>query len=284
MILNYLNQSYPLVENRWKIILPISVFVCLFMVVFQPFGLNDYSGPNKYFTLGGYRLVTLLVLLFDLYLIPTLLPGLLKEETWTVWKELLFLLWILFSIGLANLFYTSFFFHLRLSLTNIVIVQLFTLSIGIIPITILTIVKQNYLNRRNRISADQLSAGIGHRQHPQATGSQVLFASDNGKDEIRVAIPDLLVVDSEGNYITISYLLDGKPQSVLLRNTLSYAEKVVSSNPVVFKCHRSYLVNLDQITKVNGNSQGYRLIIPGVSIEIPVSRGNSTRLKELLSI
>lgn len=254
------------------------------MIVFQPFGLDDYSGSYKYLTLGGYGLVTLLVLLVDLYLIPVLLPGLLKEEQWMVWKELLFLLWILFTIGLANLFYTSFFFHLSLSLKSIVVVQLFTLSIGVIPITILTIFKQNYLNRRNRLSADKLSAGIGQRHHQQETGSQVLFASDNGKDEIRIAIPDLLVVDSEGNYITVTYLLEGKPQSVLLRNTLSYAEKVVSSHPVLFKCHRSYLVNLDRITKVNGNSQGYRLVIPGVSVEIPVSRSNSTRLKDLLSI
>jgi len=254
------------------------------MVIFQPFGLDDYTGPDKFFILAGYGLITFIVLLFDLFLIPAILPGYMHEETWRVWKELLFLLWILFTIGLANIFYTSFFFHLRLSLTSILIVQLFTLSIGIIPITILTILKQNYLHRRNRIRADQLSASIGHRQHQPTNGSQVFLASDNGKDEIRVAIPDLLVVDSEGNYITVTYLLDGKPQTSLLRNTLSYAEKVVSSYPEIFKCHRSYLVNLNHITKINGNSQGYRLVVPGVPTEIPVSRGNSARLKELLSI
>jgi len=254
------------------------------MVIFQPFGLAGYSEYDKLLLLSGYGFVTFLVLCLNLFLIPGIFSFFFQETKWTIWKELLFLLWILFTIGLGNLFYTSAFFNLRLTFSSVLTIQLFTLSIGIIPITTITIVKHNYLNRRNRLSADQLSAGIGHRQHQPANGSQILLASDNGKDEIRIAIPDLLVVDSDGNYITVTYLLDGKSRSVLLRNTLFYAEKVVSPYPEIFKCHRSYLVNLDRITKVNGNSQGYRLVIHGVSKEIPVSRGNSARLKELLSM
>jgi len=283
LILNYLQQRYPVVNNRWKIILPISLFICLFMVIFQPFGLTDYAGSDKYVILAGYGLITFLVLLFDLFLIPALLPAFFKEENWTVWKELLFLLWILFTIGLGNLFYTSFFFHLRLSLTSIVTIQLFTLAIGIIPITTLTIVKQNFLHRKHRLNADQLSSTLSRRKPAEETFPQVRFTSDNGKDEITLAISDLLVIDAEGNYITVYYLHEGNPISVLLRNTLSYAETVISSFPVILKCHRSYLVNLDRITKVSGNSQGYRLVVDGVPDEIPVSRSHAGRLKELLS-
>lgn len=283
MILKYLNQSYPLVENRWKIILPITAFVGFFMVIFQPFGLSGYIGENKYLLLAGYGLVTFLLLLFDLILIPALVPGFFREKTWTVWKELLFLLWILFTIGLGNLLYTSCFFHLNLSLHSILVVQLFTLAIGIIPITTITIVKQNFLNRKNRIGANQLSEIVTVRTQTELEGDVVRFVSDNEKDEIAIRVSDLLLIDAEGNYITVYYLKNGIPSSSLLRNTLLYAEGIVAAYPEIFKCHRSFLVNLDKIKKVNGNSQGYRLVIPGIPEEVPVSRSSAGRLKELLS-
>lgn len=283
MILKYLLQSYPMVENRWRIVLPISAFICLFMVIFQPFGLSAYKSPDKYIVLAGYGLVTFLILIFNLFLIPAILPSFFKEKTYVVWKELLFFLWILFTIGLGNLIYTSLFFHLRLTFSSVLTIQLFTLAIGVIPITIITIVKQNYLYRKYSMTADQLSSALHPQKVSETLTSSATFMSDNGKDELSIPVSDLLAIDAERNYITIFYLTSGKPHSALLRNTLSYAEEVVSSYPGIFKCHRSFLVNIDWIVKVNGNSQGYRLVIDGVPDEIPVSRGNASRLKELLS-
>jgi len=231
----------------------------------------------------GYGAVTFLVLLFDLFLIPALFRHAFRDENWKVWKELLFLLFILFTIGLANQLYTSWLYPMTLTWANTIVFQVFTMAIGIIPITTLTIVKQNYLHRKNRIGAEQLSASIQPRTTKQETISDVHFASDNGKDEISIPVADLLAVNAEGNYITVFYTKDEKPYSNLLRNTLAYAEKAVSSNPAIFKCHRSYLVNLDRVTKVTGNSQGYRLVLDGALEKIPVSRSNAARLKEFLS-
>ncbi|MFC2101647.1 LytTR family DNA-binding domain-containing protein [Bacteroidota bacterium] len=283
MILKYLKQSYPLVENRWKIILPITAFVGFFMVIFQPFGLSGYLGEYKYLLLAGYGLVTFLLLLLNLFLIPAFSPSFFKEKSWKIWKELLFLLWIIITIGLGNLYYTSLFFHIRFSFSSVLTVELFTLAIGIIPITTITIVKQNYLNRKNRIGANQLSEIVTDRKQSDLQGDVVQFVSDNEKDEISIRVADLLLVDAEGNYITVYYLKNGSPTSSLLRNTLLYAELVVAAYPEIFKCHRSFLVNLYRIQKVNGNSQGYRLVIPGIPEEVPVSRSNAGRLKELLS-
>ena len=39
-ILEYLRKPYPLNLNRWGIIIVISLFVSVFMLVFQPFGLH----------------------------------------------------------------------------------------------------------------------------------------------------------------------------------------------------------------------------------------------------
>ncbi len=48
MIREYLKQPYPLHANKWRLILFISIFVGLFMLVFQPFGLSQVTGEFRY--------------------------------------------------------------------------------------------------------------------------------------------------------------------------------------------------------------------------------------------
>lgn len=231
----------------------------------------------------GYGLVTFLILVIDLYFLPILFPMAFKESTWTVWKEILILLWILFSIGLGNLLYTNILLSYPLSFTSILIFQIDTLVIGIIPITTLTIVKQNYLNRKNRLSAEDLSSHLPPHKPFQSQHEIILLSSENGKEKIEVAIRDLIAISSDGNYITVYYQANGNPASILLRNTLQYAETKLVANTPFFKCHRSYLINTSHIIKVKGNSQGYRLVLQNLDEEIPVSRSNSSAMKQLFN-
>ena len=56
----------------------------------------------------------------------------------------------------------------------------------------------------------------------------------------------------------------------------------VSSAPFIVRCHRAFLVNLHQVVKVDGNSQGYRLRLEGCTEEVPVSRGYAKCVKALI--
>lgn len=281
-ILNYLRQRYPIVENQWKVILPVSLFIGLFMVIFQPFGLLTYSGANKLLILAGYGLVTFIILLFDLFLIPWIFPEYFRVKNWKVWKELLHLLFILFTIGLGNLFYSSLVFTIPFSFNAIVTIQLFTLAIGIIPIATLTILKQNYLEKRNREGAEALSSGLSSHPGTQDPGRIIRFSSDNEKEIMEIPVVNLIQIQSDGNYITVFYFKEGRVQSTLLRNTLKSVEHLIGPFPRLFKCHRSFIVNLDRITRIKGNSQGYQLVMEGCDEEVPVSRSNIPALKSAL--
>jgi len=74
MILKYLRQEYPITTNRWQIIIPISLFVSFFMLIFQPFGLDEYQGKYQVLLLAGYGFVTLvfLSLTFFFFLLSSL--------------------------------------------------------------------------------------------------------------------------------------------------------------------------------------------------------------------
>jgi len=283
IISKYLSQRYPLEENTWKIIIPISVFIGLFMIIFQPFGLDDLILKYKVFKLAGYGLVTFFVLIINLVLIPRLFPVRFKEEKWTVLREILFLLWILFTVGLGNLLYSSLTMGFTLTTGNLLIFQAYTLAVGIIPVTVLTMIKQNYLNRKNRESARVITSSIKEHQIYHGMEREIRISSENEKEYAVMAVQDLLFIKSDGNYITVGYLKSGKITRTLLRNTMKYAVDLLEPYPFLFQCHRSWLVNLHRISEVLGNSQGLRIIIDGFGEEIPVARKIMTGFRQAIA-
>jgi len=80
LIRKYLIQRYPLEENKWKIIIPISLFVAFFIIIFQPFGLDEWPSDYKYLFFSGYGLVTFIILVINLWILPALFPKSFCEE------------------------------------------------------------------------------------------------------------------------------------------------------------------------------------------------------------
>lgn len=278
-----LSQPYPYEEKKWKIILPISFFIALFMVIFQPFGLSEVESPYKFFILAGYGGVTFLVLVINMIVIPAMFPIAFSDEKWTVLKEILFLLWILFTLGLGNFLYSSWTIGFNLSLRNILIFQAFTVAVGIIPITTIILIKQSYLRRRNESSAGIISSALGSREKDASGGDRIRLASDTEREEVSLLLNELLFIKSEGNYITVAFLRNGRVERVLLRNTLKYAAGVLSDHPSVFQCHRSWMVNLGRISRVTGNSLGLKIEMPPVEEDIPVAREQIPEFRELVA-
>ena len=278
-----LSQPYPYEEKKWRIILPISFFIALFIVIFQPFGLSEIASPGKFFILVGYGGVTFILLVFNLIAIPALFPVTFSDEKWTVVKEMLFLLWILFTLGLGNFLYSSWTLGFTLSLRNILIFQAFTLAIGIIPITSIILIKQAWLRRRNESSAGIISSALETRESNASGGDRIRLASDNEKEEVELLLRDLLFIKSDGNYITVAFLRNGRMEKVLLRNTLKYAAGVLSAYPSVYQCHRSWMVNLGRIRRVTGNSLGLKIEMDPVEEDIPVAREQVQEFRDLVA-
>jgi DNA-binding LytR/AlgR family response regulator len=50
-----------------------------------------------------------------------------------------------------------------------------------------------------------------------------------------------------------------------------------------YRCHRSYLVNLNYIRHISGNATGYKLHLEGVNDLIPVSRNLNNEIIEKIN-
>ena len=75
-------------------------------------------------------------------------------------------------------------------------------------------------------------------------------------------------------------ILTDKMQQKLVRATMKQAEEAVAACPFIVRCHRAFLVNIHTVVKVDGNSQGYRLLVSGIEEEIPVSRAYAKQVKD----
>ncbi|MGM0504848.1 MAG: LytTR family transcriptional regulator DNA-binding domain-containing protein [Bacteroidota bacterium] len=268
---NYLNQPFPKLTSRWKLIITISLFVAIFLIIFQPFGIHLIQ--NKILILSGYGLVTFLVLFINLIVVEHLFPKTFSEKKWTIGKEFLWLLWIIFCIGLGNALYTNYLFdYFRFNLMFFVQFQLITLTIGLIPTSILIITKQKYLLQRNIKSAQQLNNDLKEGQTGIFSDSLVRIYSDNERDYIEFNPNDFYFIESSGNYIEIYITENNQLIRKTLRCTLKRAMFFLKNISEIVRCHRAYIVNSAKITSAKGNSQGLKLHLDHCETEVPVSR------------
>ena len=71
--------------------------------------------------------------------------------------------------------------------------------------------------------------------------------------------------------LPINNLLYIEAQKTELRSTLTALKDDLPYDNI-FQCHRSFLVNINNITSAKGNSNGYQLHLLGCEDIIPVSR------------
>jgi len=52
--------------------------------------------------------------------------------------------------------------------------------------------------------------------------------------------------------------------------------------PGIYRCHRSFLVNLSNIKTVTGNSNGFKIHFKNYNKHVPVSRSYTNEFKKLI--
>ena len=110
----------------------------------------------------------------------------------------------------------------------------------------------------------------------------VLLVADNGKDRLEVQLSDLMYIESVGNYVQATYCQEKKIAKLLLRGTIKRMEEATQQLLSLVKCHTAFIVNLDHVETVKGNSQELRIVLKNVDVEIPVSRNNAQKIKNSL--
>ena len=277
--MNIFNKPYPFNDDlkyNTKIIFFTSIGVFVFLFLFQPFDISLMPTKEKYTLIAGFAFVTFLSLSLNLLIIPSLFSKILSSSEWNIKKEILWNLWILFTI-LGGYFLLNNSIGAMKFGFNLVIKLLLT---AVIPISALIIVNHNKMLRSHLKLADELNKKLKDNKSIQE--KIVHFNSDYQKDSLAVKVSLLLFIRSANNYIEVFWKEGELIKNQMVRCSLITAEEILKEHKFIFKCHRSYVVNINYIDKIEGNSQGYRLFFDNINFPIPVSKSSVSKLQELI--
>lgn len=268
-MLHFLNKPYPFnddLKHNAKVILFISVGVLVFLLLFQPIGIGYFSKKELFYLVAGFTASTFLVLTLNLIVLPSLLPTLFNSSKWDIKREIIWNIWILLVISICNLlFYSILFGIIDMHFLDIVKIIL----LGFIPVAVLITINHNRLLRSYLKSAQLLNKKLVEKKEQR--NKLIHFESEYKNDEITLKPDSIFLIKSADNYIELYYERGGIPHKHIIRSTLKNAEMATNEFDFFFRCHRSYIVNINHIKEVQGNSQGYKLYFENIDFPVLVS-------------
>ena len=144
-------------------------------------------------------------------------------------------------------------------------------GITIIPLFFIIIYLEKVLLRKHIQLAGLLSNRI-HSAPVADSADMVEIYSDRSKDILKISASDFLMIEAAGNYAKVLYSENNKIKTTLILATMKLLESQLAAHTQFNRCHKSYIVNLKKVSKVHGNSHGYKLEISGIEEQVPVSR------------
>ncbi|HCS21543.1 MAG TPA: hypothetical protein DIW47_13450 [Bacteroidetes bacterium] len=277
----FLKQLYPFNASIRKQLIRaglFGLFIFLFLWLFQPFGLQEYQNHYKHLHLLGYGVITPAIMLGSHLIFTLFFPAWYQRSNWTTGKNILYVLWVFFAIGTGNWLYSLYLGFWDFSLHVFLIFQGMTLVIGVFPITFSTFI---VYQSRLKIALNEARL-LNQNLHPteESTVKQfILIPSQNKSENLSVELDSLLYIKAMENYVEVGLV----NKKVLLRNSLTATEDALKDIPILKRCHRSFLVNLQNIASFSGNAQGLSLRLKSETAEdIPVSRTYVAQIKAAL--
>lgn len=279
-MLKFLNKSYPFnddLRHNAKIIFFISIGILVFLLLFQPIDYSSYSNKDIFYLITGFAASTFLTLSLNLIVLPSFFQKVFVQHKWTIKKEIIWDIWILFSISASNfLFYAKLFGVIDFSFSVIGRILL----LGFLPVAVLIVINQDRLLRSHLKSAMRLNQKL--KENRQQKEKLISFESEYKKDSLTIKLDSLILIRSADNYIEVFYKSNGDIKNQMVRSPLSRAEQTLTDYDFMFRCHRAFIVNIHYIEEITGSSQGYKLQFEKIDFPVLVSQKYISEFKKLI--
>lgn len=259
-----LRKNLPLVNLKTSLLEAafFGFFTFFFLLVFQPFGTYSYMNANKALLLMAYGGICLIAHFFIRVVVYVW-----KVAHWSLKKELSVLV---SSFFLSCIF--SFIYHQQViaeepALSHLVSFSLMSFSVSIFPLAAILWNKHEKFKEEKKVG------------EVQADG-YLLLKGMNKEEVYSFNKEEVLFLKVEGNYISVSFMKEGKVQRIMLRNTLKNLRAQLPASFI--NCHRSFLVQLcrfDKIKRIEGKPM---LVGHHHDQKVPVSASYLSDIKKAL--
>ena len=234
----------------------------MFLYLLQPFGISQYRG-NTFLMCLGFCVMTIFVQWLCAFLFFK--RPLRKDVPITNGYIILYSIAIELAMAISMTLYAAFFFQMPLTWRLFSIFFYWTFLVWVIVTAIFTLL--NY----NRMLNNRLEEMIKKTTDEQEDVIITLHDQNLRGTDLTLPINNLLYIEARKNNVCVCYIKEGRLQKTELRSTLTALKDDLPYDNV-FQCHRSFLVNVNNIVSAKGNSNGYQLLLTGCEDIIPVSR------------
>ena len=113
-----------------------------------------------------------------------------------------------------------------------------------------------------------------------ASNESIVIRDSYGRDGVISNLENLILMKSCDNYVDVSYLDDeGRLRTKLIRTSLKKLEQQL---PSFFRCHQSYLINMDCVRAVERRDKRHFVTLGQYPGLIPVARSKVSTLRDLV--
>lgn len=258
-------------QNSINLILWTAFFALVFINIYKPFNSPSWYTVSefKFFVFSSLVILTgvLVVVISRIILYRW---G--RNHEVTVGK---YAIWILLEIFFMSLFYTIYTLSLnpqREYLAAFKESAINTSLVLLLPYFVLHLFF-SYQEKGKRLQ--ELEEG-----HADTYKKQEVISFYDEKNELRLSVKreHLLYLESADNYVCVWYLNKGQLAKFMLRNSLKNMEEHLADTDVL-RCHRSYMVNFDQVKVLRRGKDGVYLELGIEKVpDIPISKTYSDKV------
>jgi len=263
----------PSLKTYSLIGLIIGVSISFILIVFQPFGTDQFTHPNKTLILLGYGTVsTVAVTIY--YVISIYIVNKRLESKWNILYEAMDLFLCLILSMLATYLYFCLVFDVGLSMSGMMGFLSVAVAVSFLP----TLGVFIYLFKEYRgVIRSIMTISKDSVDHPKIT-----LQGTNKKESLTLDLESLRYIKSDDNYVII-YLFDGeKEQRHMIRSTLKLMLEQLD-HKMFYQGHRSYIINLNSVVGLEGNKNSAKVLLSDTSKSVPVSRSQYDHIRSMVS-
>lgn len=208
-------------------------------------------------------LIAFFTLLFSISLMIYGEKKLLNVSEETKYKVFIYFLVALFT---STIFFESLLFIIfnLFSLNFLLSMSLIVLASFIVPFYLLLLVVERLLLKHMENMSKVLTNNIAQiKQNIVPKEDSVTILSERTRGKITFSVKDLVAIEAQGNYCMFYLMRKQTIVRKLLHTTMKSLETQLAPYSQIVRCHKSFLVNIHQISHVMGNSRGYTFHFSG---------------------
>lgn len=258
-------------SNIVRLILFTALFALVFINIYKPFSSSNWYAVSefKFFVFSSLIILTG-VLVVVLSRIVMYYWG--RKHAISTYG---YGIWIVLEIFFMSLFYTIYTLALNPERE-----YLNVFKESVINTSLVLLLPYSVLHFYFSYQEKERQLHLLEENRSEAAMKQNVFSFYDEKNELRLSVKrsNLLYLESADNYVCIWYLNKEQLTKFMLRNSLKVIEESLAETNVL-RCHRSFMVNFDQVKVIRREKDGVYLELGIEKVpDIPISKTYSEKV------